>query len=1431
MAKRPVEKKPIRVLSLEDSIRDFELIHELLIDADYQPEMIRVETGPGFIKALIEKEFDIILVDFNLPEYDAYSALEQTLAISPETPFLVVSGAVGEETAIELIKSGAVDYVLKDRPKRLITSIKRALDDAKEKMARKQAEEALRKSEAMFANSFQYTAIGMALVSQQGQWLKVNKAFSDLLGYSESEMLSMSFQDVTHPDDLETDLEYLRQLNAKEINTFQSEKRYLKKDGGTVWALISVSAIYDSSGEPEFFITQVYDFTDRKKAEDALRTSEALFFSAFEEAGVGMSLTSPDGRYLRVNPALCKMMEYSEAELLQMHYQDVTHPEDLESDDGQVEKIRQGLINTYQMEKRQITKSGKIVWVLISVSMVRDENEKPQYFTAQVTNITDRKNAEEALRNSEALFSSAFENAAIGMNLVSPEGRYLKVNQAYSDMMGYSIEELEGRTFHEFTHPDDLEKDQALVNQLNAGEIDSYQMEKRYFAKSGRTLWTIISVALVRDGDGKPMYGITQVNDITDRKQAEEALHNSQALFFSAFDQAAIGMNMVTPDNRFIKVNQAFCELLGYSESEILAMTYHDITHPEDRDLDQPFVKKMYAGEISNYQLEKRYLTKAGDVIWANISVALVRDSSGTPQYEITQVDDITELKQAEGLLRESEQRYRELITSLPGVVYLCKNDEHYTMTFMTEGIKALTGLPPEDFTSQKISIVELYHPEDVGKIFSDVDHAVANHEPFHLEYRIQHTDGGYRWAEEWGTGIYADDQLLYLEGFITDITEQRMIEEELAENQRIFEVALKNSPVTVFQQDKDLRYTWIKKPHYRFTDSNQIGKTDAEFFSPEDAAKLIEVKQRVLESGVGERQVIHTSGEKTPPYTDLTVEPITDEHGEVIGITCSSVDISKLIQADEERLHRLAELEALINITSLLRSAKDVKQAAPILLRETLNALDLQAGAIHLYNSNTDVLEVVAAENWFKDLATKPLNPGQGIVGQVFKSGKMYQSSEYVRDPQTSKAAIKQIPSGWGGVAVPIQALDETIGVFIAANQHPQEIDPFNLQLLETIAKMAGITLHRMRLVEETLLRLEKLNAQRTIDKAVTSLTDLSMTLDIICSQSLERLPADAVGVLLFSPHSQELTFGACAGFATDAYSQSKTKLGEGYTGQAALDHQTIHLDNIAECDPPFRRHHLLAGENFTCYTGIPLVSKGEIKGMLETFHVNHFYPSQEWQNDIQSLATQTAIAIDTLQLYDRLKRNNLQLTRAYDATIEGWSMALDLRDRETEGHTLRVTDLTVKLAHAMGVSEEELVHIRRGALLHDMGKLGVPDSILLKPGSLTEEEWAMMREHPRMAYNMLVPIAYLRPALDIPYSHHEKWDGTGYPNGLKGTQIPLAARIFAVVDVFDALTSDRPYRDAWPRVKTLAHIREQAGTHFDPQVVEAFFSMIDES
>jgi HD-GYP domain-containing protein (c-di-GMP phosphodiesterase class II) len=223
-------------------------------------------------------------------------------------------------------------------------------------------------------------------------------------------------------------------------------------------------------------------------------------------------------------------------------------------------------------------------------------------------------------------------------------------------------------------------------------------------------------------------------------------------------------------------------------------------------------------------------------------------------------------------------------------------------------------------------------------------------------------------------------------------------------------------------------------------------------------------------------------------------------------------------------------------------------------------------------------------------------------------------------------------------------------------------------------------------------------------------------------------------------------------------------------------------------------------------------------------------FHAGQGWLEFFETLAGQAALAVDIGKSADDLQRTNLELALAYDTTIEGWSHALDLRDKETEGHTRRVMEMTIKLARAAGIGETELAHIRRGALLHDIGKMGVPDQILFKPAALTEAEWAVMRMHPVFAYNLLSPIFYLRPALDIPYCHHEKWDGTGYPRGLKGEEIPLVARLFAVADVWDALRSDRPYRRAWREEKVIEHIRSLSGTHFDPRAVDLFLKVLHE-
>jgi len=356
----------------------------------------------------------------------------------------------------------------------------------------------------------------------------------------------------------------------------------------------------------------------------------------------------------------------------------------------------------------------------------------------------------------------------------------------------------------------------------------------------------------------------------------------------------------------------------------------------------------------------------------------------------------------------------------------------------------------------------------------------------------------------------------------------------------------------------------------------------------------------------------------------------------------------------------------------------------------------------------------------------------------------------------------------------------------------------------------------------------IDRLSTLRAIDMTITASLDPRVTFEVILDRVTITLGADAAAILLYDKNTRVLKHVAGRGFHRGDLTHTLVPLGEGLAGRVARDRQSEGTINLTEERNDFQRPELEA-EGFVSYFAAPLLARGTVNGVLEVFHRSQLRPDRDWVEFLEALAAQAAIAIDNAALFEELHRSNLDLIESYDTTLVGWVKALDMRDQETEGHTQRVTQMTVTLARRMGVREIDLEHIRRGALLHDIGKMAIPDSVLRKPGPLTVEEWVAMRRHPVYAMEWLAPIAYLRLALEIPYCHHEKWDGTGYPRALKGEQIPRAARIFAAVDVWDALTSNRPYRPAWPAFKAAAYVQEQRGQHFDPDVVDAFLEMRD--
>ncbi|MCL5959106.1 MAG: GAF domain-containing protein, partial [Chloroflexi bacterium] len=360
-------------------------------------------------------------------------------------------------------------------------------------------------------------------------------------------------------------------------------------------------------------------------------------------------------------------------------------------------------------------------------------------------------------------------------------------------------------------------------------------------------------------------------------------------------------------------------------------------------------------------------------------------------------------------------------------------------------------------------------------------------------------------------------------------------------------------------------------------------------------------------------------------------------------------------------------------------------------------------------------------------------------------------------------------------------------LAVFKKTNSVP--FCPEDSSLAVTFAEQAAVAVVKARHYADSRRQLKLLQALHDIDTSIASSHHLSPILRVFLEKAVALLKVDAADVLLLNPQTQVIRYAAGSGLHTHALRHTHLKLGEGHAGRAALKKEIVRIANLSETPGEISRSPLLEKEQFVTYYAAPLIAKGQVRGVLEIFHRSPFVPSEDWLDTAQLLAGQLAIAIDNASLFDGLQRSHDELALAYDTTLEGWSRALDLRDKETEGHTQRVAEVTLRLAREMGVSGDYLLHIRRGALLHDIGKMGIPDSILLKPGPLSEEEWEIMRLHPVYAYQLLSPISHLQPALDIPYYHHEKWDGTGYPRGLRGEQIPIAARIFAVVDVWDAL------------------------------------------
>jgi PAS domain S-box-containing protein len=986
----------------------------------------------------------------------------------------------------------------------------------------------------------------------------------------------------------------------------------------------------------------------------------------------------------------------------------------------------------------------------------------------------------ELIFEAEERFRTLFENAQVGIYRSTPDGRVLAANPAFLQMVGFSsLDELAKRNLEVegFSQNSPRQKFKEMIEK--EGEIKN--LEGEWVRKDGSLVNVSENARIIRDKNGSIKYYEGTVIDITERKYAEKL----QAAMFAISQASILSENL---DDLYRAIHKI---LGGFMPVENFFIALFDpvkgvLSFPYYQDQYDEIPPPIKAGHgLTGYVLKTGKPLFAPPHIFQKLMLAGEVELVGTNSVDWLGVPLVSKDKTIGVMVTQSytegvryNQSHADMLTFVSTQVAMAIESKRAQEKILQQAERLSLLNKISNALSSTLNLddlLEIVHREIIRAVDADA-FFIALYDPDNneLEFKIN-IDKGMRepsYIQTLGTGLTAD-------------------------------VVLSKKPILIRDFEKE-------KSHL----------LNAELWGTMDLpASWLGVP--ILFGGMV-FGVISVQMYSSNAYSDIEQELLMTIADEV----AVAIENSRIYSIEKKRASRLNEI-ARLGIE--LASIRDEKTMLNTLVSTAAKIMDSTTCSVMVVNKNQN-RAILAAETGLPpgtlgDFSAPLTTP---IIQYAMRTGEPIILADIDRDAPEFRLLLvnKQIQAFF---AYPMMIEGRTTGFLTLSKSKPYQPSNEEINSSKLLADRAATALENTRLFEETTYNLKQIQALHMIDLAITSSVDLNYILNILLEKTRTQLGVDASSVLIFDPNTKMLNYVAGIGFRTNALQSTHLQLGQSYAGMAGKNKKIVHVDNMRTTKSDFLRSPYFKSEEFEVYFGVPLVAKEELKGVLEIFHRSPLNTSPEWMNFLDAFAGQAAIAIDNAQLVAALKNSNTELMLAYDTTILGWSNALDLRDRETEGHTQRVTKATLRLAQAMGLIESELMHIRRGALLHDIGKMAIPDYILLKPSSLEPDEWEIMRQHPIYAKQLLSSITYLQPAMNIPYYHHENWDGSGYPEGIQGDNIPLEARIFAVVDVWDALRSKRRYRDAWKDDKVRAYIRSQSGKRFDPMVVETFDKLIN--
>ena len=942
---------PVRLLLVEDSENDAMLLLRELRRGGYEPVHEQVCTPEGMKRALEEAEgrgepYEVVVSDYYMPRFGAPDALALLRRLGHDVPFIVVSGKVGEDAAVGIMKAGADDYVTKENMARLCPAIERELKEAEVRRERARAEEALARSEIRFRRLVEQAADAVFVHDLEGRLVDVNRRACESLGYAREELLGMSVSDVEVDHDHGSLKGLWEEISSGEPVTLEGAHR--RKDGSAFPVEVRIGVFED--GVSPLVLALARDVTERKEAEKRAKETEARYRTLVEQIPAVTYVQEPfgDKRVTYVSPQTESVFGYpADRELLDPgHWLNIMHPDDRERvilEDERTDRTGE----TFRAEYRQFASDGKLVWIRDEATLVRDDSGRPLYWQGVQYDVTEERLAEEGLRRSEERYRTFIGQSSEGiwrfelegpMPVDLPEDEQLdhfyrhaylaECNDAMARMYGFEgasdlvgarvgdllprsepenvefmraavraayrlrdgesretdregnkrvilnnlsgvvedgrlvriwgtqrdvteqkaaeealresreslqaildnttaviyVKDVEGRyslVNRRFEELFDLSKEEVLgktdLDLFSKEAANEYRRNDLAVLESGGPMeaeetvhreegaLTFISVKFpLMSSDGAPYATCGISTDITSRKRTEQDLKASEERFRATFEQASVGVALVGMDGKMMRVNRKLGEILGYDAAELTGMNVAEVTHPEDLSADLDIAGRTLAGEMDDYSLEKRYVRKDGEVVWANVAASLVRNDGGEPEYFIGAVEDITERRWAEHALREAEERYRTLLEGLPAVTYV-RHVGSDTLSYASPQLEGVLGYGPKEYLSDPDLFARTIHPDDRGRVLAEDKRTNGTGEPFAVECRRITKDGRVVWVHDEAHLVKdAEGSPLYWQGFITDITDRKRAEEALRQSEELYRSVVEQAVEGIFLLDVD---------------------------------------------------------------------------------------------------------------------------------------------------------------------------------------------------------------------------------------------------------------------------------------------------------------------------------------------------------------------------------------------------------------------------------------------------------------------------------------------------------------------------------------------------------------------------------------------------------------------------------------------------